>query len=85
MSSGSNVCDPAPRESSQSAIDTLVGQSYQWRMRNQKERVVRVRINTAQLDAWTAAAQHSGLTLSQWIRIRCNGTEVVAPTLKKAG
>lgn len=41
----------------------------------------------AQVEKWRAAAQASGLTLSAWMRMRCDGTAAVvaqAPNLTKA-
>lgn len=35
--------------------------------------------------AWESAASESNLSLSAWIRLRCNGTELVAvPPQRKA-
>jgi hypothetical protein len=31
-----------------------------------------LRLDPAELDAWRAAADAAGMSLSQWIRVRCN-------------
>ena len=42
-----------------------------------RDAVVRLRISIAERDAWEAAAESEGLSLSEWIRRRVNGPVTV--------
>ena len=51
--------------------------------------IVTLRLTAAERDAWDAAAKRAGLTLSDWIRLRCQGPQavpdaaIVKPTTKR--
>lgn len=39
---------------------------------------IKLRIDTQTKETWTTAAERSGLSLSAWVRLRCNGTALEA-------
>lgn len=43
-----------------------------------------LRMDESMYDAWRAAAERSGMTLTAWIKLRCNGTDLVAIPPRKA-
>lgn len=54
------------------------------RKREHRVKLVAVRVLPDQLVAWKEAAERSRLTLSEWIRIRCNGQPIDAVAPGKA-
>jgi hypothetical protein len=41
--------------------------------------LVKLRVATTDLERWRAQAQTCGLSLSAWVRLRCNGAPTVEP------
>lgn len=50
-----------------------------------KERAVRIRVSDPMYEQWLEAAQASGITLSQWIRMRVCGVTIEAIPPRKVG
>jgi hypothetical protein len=45
---------------------------------------IKIRLTAVEHAAWLAAADRDEMTLSQWIRRRCNGQSALAPELGAA-
>jgi len=43
-----------------------------------------IRVTEQEHDAWLAAAAADGITISEWIRRRCNGTQTIAASTPSA-
>ncbi len=54
-----------------------------------KDVQLKIMVDRATKAAWDKAAKQSGLTLSEWMRIRCNGIQIEAQPpavpVRKAG
>lgn len=46
-----------------------------------REVTVRLRVTAEEQDSWLKAAELEQMTLSQWIRRRCNGLAAAAPVI----
>lgn len=44
-----------------------------------RDTTIKLRLSTDEHEAWQAAALASGLTLSDWVRQRCNGPAALPP------
>lgn len=55
-------------------------------MRVKRTRYTQLRLDQRTLDMWWEAAERSGMTLSEWIRARCNGgaNEAAVPRRRAA-
>jgi hypothetical protein len=53
--------------------------------RDTKDALIQLRVTSAERDAWQEAAELSEMTLSDWIRQRCNGPAALPPQLKTKG
>lgn len=60
-----------------SDLDTVWRFCYHSTMKRSKDETLRVRLDPSTMKLWRAAATQSGLSLSQWVRMRCNGVAVV--------
>lgn len=63
---------------SEPAIDSCVTLwPHDTPIRMSKERTAKVRVTKATLDEWRRAAKSAGLTLSEWVRLRCDGVRTI--------
>lgn len=49
-----------------------------------KTKVITVRVSEKQRKEWQAEAESAGLTISQWVTLRCNGVVLVRTGSKVA-
>jgi len=47
--------------------------------RDNKDETIKLRVSAEEREAWQRAADASEMTLSEWIRVRCNGSPALAP------
>lgn len=52
--------------------------------KGRKTKLVQLWVPPEVLKRWKAAAEESGLSLSEWLRVRANGVDVVAQPPKAA-
>ena len=51
--------------------------------RETKDALIQLRVTPVERDAWQRAAEASEMSLSDWIRQRCNGPAALAPELPR--
>lgn len=59
------------------SIDTLTWTTYCNHMKRPKVNVIKVRVDDTMFARWTRAAEMSGMSLSEWLRMRAEGTAIV--------